>query len=72
MSQKRRPELIKRRSGTSIPPCVSTDRNTRECADPRSHKNLKQTKVDTYALIYEWFGSDESLQPLFLTAHQGM
>ncbi|GFZ45301.1 hypothetical protein JCM24511_03027 [Saitozyma sp. JCM 24511] len=38
--------------------------------DTRSHKNLKRTKVDTYGLIYEWFGSDDSLQPLFLTAHQ--
>ncbi|KAK8858509.1 hypothetical protein IAR55_002736 [Kwoniella newhampshirensis] len=41
-----------------------------EKAYPLVHKNLKRTKVDTTALIYEWFGTDESLQPLFLTAHQ--
>ncbi|WVQ80719.1 hypothetical protein IAT38_002824 [Cryptococcus sp. DSM 104549] len=41
-----------------------------EEAYPLVHKHLKRTKVDTYGLVYEWFGSDESLQPLFLTAHQ--
>ncbi|KAL7423235.1 hypothetical protein Q5752_002535 [Cryptotrichosporon argae] len=41
-----------------------------EKAYPLVHKNLKKTTVDTYGLVYEWFGSDNSLQPVFLTAHQ--
>jgi Gly-Xaa carboxypeptidase len=29
-------------------------------------------KVNTYGLAYEWTGSDKSLKPLMLAAHQGM
>ena len=36
-----------------------------------SHANLKLTKVNTYGLYYEWKGSDASLKPLLLAAHQG-
>lgn len=36
-----------------------------------SHTNLKLTKVNTYGLYYEWKGTDESLKPLLLAAHQG-
>jgi len=36
-----------------------------------SHANLKLTKVNTYGLYYEWRGSDVSLKPLLLAAHQG-
>ena len=27
--------------------------------------------VNTYGLVYEWEGSDPSLKPIVLTAHQG-
>ncbi|ORX40185.1 putative carboxypeptidase s precursor [Kockovaella imperatae] len=37
---------------------------------PLVHEHLKLTKVDTIGLVYEWIGSDTSLQPLMLTAHQ--
>ncbi|KAL5531518.1 hypothetical protein ACEPAG_4395 [Sanghuangporus baumii] len=37
---------------------------------PLIHSFLKVTKVNTYGLIYEWEGSDQSLKPLLLTAHQ--
>ena len=37
----------------------------------RSHTSLKLTKVNTYGLVYVWEGSDESLKPLLLAAHQG-
>lgn len=29
-------------------------------------------KVNTYGLLYEWKGSNDSLKPLLLTAHQGL
>ncbi|WWD18397.1 hypothetical protein CI109_102847 [Kwoniella shandongensis] len=41
-----------------------------EKAYPLVHKHLQRTVVDTTALVYEWVGTDESLKPLFLTAHQ--
>lgn len=37
-----------------------------------SHKGLTLTKVNTYGLLYEWKGSDDSLKPLLLAAHQGL
>lgn len=37
-----------------------------------SHSTLKLTKVNTFALWYEWAGSDPSLKPVLLTAHQGV
>ncbi|KAL5537035.1 hypothetical protein ACEPAF_858 [Sanghuangporus sanghuang] len=37
---------------------------------PLIHAKLNLTKVNTYGLIYEWTGSDPSLKPLLLTAHQ--
>ncbi|KAI0924588.1 hypothetical protein AcW2_005436 [Taiwanofungus camphoratus] len=37
---------------------------------PKIHTTLKLTKVNTYGLVYAWKGSDESLKPLLLTAHQ--
>jgi Gly-Xaa carboxypeptidase len=39
-------------------------------AFPLVHANLKLTKVNTYGLYYEWKGSDASLKPLLLAAHQ--
>ncbi|CAA7267427.1 unnamed protein product [Cyclocybe aegerita] len=39
-------------------------------AFPLVHKNLKLTKVNTYGLHYEWTGTDASLKPLLLAAHQ--
>lgn len=36
---------------------------------PLSHKTLDKS-VHDWALVYEWPGSDSSLKPLFLTAHQ--
>ncbi|KAF6066419.1 Peptidase dimerization domain family protein [Candida albicans] len=37
---------------------------------PLVYKNLKVTKVNTYGLVYHWKGSDKSLKPVLLTAHQ--
>ncbi|KAF8917086.1 hypothetical protein CPB85DRAFT_1215636 [Mucidula mucida] len=39
-------------------------------AFPLVHKTLSLTKVNTYGLLYEWTGSDASLKPLLLAAHQ--
>ncbi|KAF8909393.1 carboxypeptidase S [Gymnopilus junonius] len=39
-------------------------------AFPLVHANLNLTKVNTYGLYYEWKGSDASLKPLLLAAHQ--
>jgi Gly-Xaa carboxypeptidase len=35
-----------------------------------SHSTLSLTKVNTYGLVYTWKGSDDSLKPLVLMAHQ--
>ncbi|KAI0675970.1 carboxypeptidase S [Trametes maxima] len=37
---------------------------------PLLHRNLKRTHVNHYALVYSWEGSDDSLKPILLTAHQ--
>ncbi|KAF9016901.1 carboxypeptidase S [Hymenopellis radicata] len=37
---------------------------------PLVHETLSLTKVNTYGLLYEWTGSDPSLKPLLLAAHQ--
>jgi carboxypeptidase PM20D1 len=37
---------------------------------PRLHAALKLEKVNGYGLLYEWTGSDPSLAPLVLLAHQ--
>jgi len=37
---------------------------------PLVHSTLRLTKVNGYALMYEWEGSDTTLKPLLLTAHQ--
>ncbi|EPQ56473.1 carboxypeptidase S [Gloeophyllum trabeum ATCC 11539] len=37
---------------------------------PLVHSTLSLTKVNTYGLAYEWTGSDKSLKPLLLAAHQ--
>ncbi|KAH9945712.1 carboxypeptidase S [Amylocystis lapponica] len=37
---------------------------------PQTHATLELTKVNTYGLVYVWKGSDSSLKPLLLTAHQ--
>ncbi|KDQ61780.1 hypothetical protein JAAARDRAFT_204220 [Jaapia argillacea MUCL 33604] len=39
-------------------------------AYPLIHSTLELTKVNTYGLVYVWKGSDESLKPLLLAAHQ--
>jgi hypothetical protein len=36
------------------------------------HETLMLKKVNTYGLLYEWKGSNDSLKPLLLTAHQGL
>lgn len=41
-----------------------------EATFPRIHASLSLTKVNTYGLLYEWKGSDDSLAPLLLMAHQ--
>ncbi|KAH9074826.1 hypothetical protein EDB83DRAFT_2312331 [Lactarius deliciosus] len=40
------------------------------CSHHTSHETLALTKVNTYGLLYEWKGSDDSLKPLLLAAHQ--
>ena len=35
------------------------------------HSTLSKTHVNKYALVYHWQGSDTSLKPALLTAHQG-
>ncbi|QRV91200.1 Gly-Xaa carboxypeptidase [Ceratobasidium sp. AG-Ba] len=37
---------------------------------PRVHATLTQTRINTHALLYQWPGSDPSLKPILLTAHQ--
>ncbi|EJD47930.1 carboxypeptidase S [Auricularia subglabra TFB-10046 SS5] len=39
-------------------------------AFPQVHATLALTKVNTYALVYRWLGSDASLKPLLITGHQ--
>ncbi|KLO11595.1 carboxypeptidase S [Schizopora paradoxa] len=41
-----------------------------ETTFPLVNSTLRRTKVNGYALIYEWDGSDPNLKPLLLTAHQ--
>lgn len=36
-----------------------------------SYRSLKVTKVNTYALVFHWQGTDPSLKPILITAHQG-
>jgi Gly-Xaa carboxypeptidase len=35
------------------------------------HEAAKVTTVNTWGLVYHWQGSDDSLKPLLLAAHQG-
>ncbi|KAI0369802.1 carboxypeptidase S [Pilatotrama ljubarskyi] len=37
---------------------------------PFLHQNLRKTHVNKYALVYHWQGSNDSLKPALLTAHQ--
>ncbi|KAH7105750.1 carboxypeptidase S [Auriculariales sp. MPI-PUGE-AT-0066] len=37
---------------------------------PQVHATLTLTKINTYALLYHWQGSDSNLKPLLLTGHQ--
>ncbi|KAI0831872.1 carboxypeptidase S [Trametes gibbosa] len=37
---------------------------------PLLHKNLRKTHVNKYALVYHWQGTNDSLRPALLTAHQ--
>ncbi|KII87435.1 hypothetical protein PLICRDRAFT_43075 [Plicaturopsis crispa FD-325 SS-3] len=39
-------------------------------AFPLVHSTLELTKVNTYGLVYVWKGSDASLKPVLLAAHQ--
>ncbi|KIJ65653.1 hypothetical protein HYDPIDRAFT_88243 [Hydnomerulius pinastri MD-312] len=39
-------------------------------AFPLVHSSLELTKVNTYGLIFVWKGSDSTLKPLLLAAHQ--
>lgn len=36
-----------------------------------SHSTLELGKVNTYGLLYVWKGTDASLKPILLAAHQG-
>ncbi|CDO72068.1 hypothetical protein BN946_scf184962.g11 [Trametes cinnabarina] len=37
---------------------------------PLVHQHLQKTHVNKYALVYHWQGSNDSLKPALLTAHQ--
>ncbi|KZS94485.1 carboxypeptidase S, partial [Sistotremastrum niveocremeum HHB9708] len=37
---------------------------------PLVHSSLKVTKVNTYGIVYHWQGTDKSLKPILLAAHQ--
>jgi carboxypeptidase PM20D1 len=37
---------------------------------PRVHQSLTRTVINSYSLLYSWPGTDPSLQPLLLMAHQ--
>ncbi|KAI0731073.1 carboxypeptidase S [Earliella scabrosa] len=37
---------------------------------PLVHKTLRKTHVNKFALVYHWQGSDDTLKPALLTAHQ--
>ncbi|KAI0314592.1 hypothetical protein OF83DRAFT_435980 [Amylostereum chailletii] len=37
---------------------------------PLVHKNLERTKVNTLALVFHWQGSNYTLKPILLAAHQ--
>lgn len=37
---------------------------------PLVHSTLRKTEVNIYALVYHWQGTDHSLKPMLLTAHQ--
>ncbi|KAF9072250.1 carboxypeptidase S [Rhodocollybia butyracea] len=39
-------------------------------AFPLVHATLSLAKINTYGLLYEWTGTDTSLKPVLLTAHQ--
>ncbi|KAI0783641.1 carboxypeptidase S [Abortiporus biennis] len=41
-----------------------------KAAYPLIHSTLNLTKVNTFGLLYQWQGSDPSLQPILLTGHQ--
>ena len=34
-------------------------------------ETLQVTKVNTYGIVLHWQGSDESLRPVLMAAHQG-
>ncbi|THH20461.1 hypothetical protein EW146_g918 [Bondarzewia mesenterica] len=38
---------------------------------PLVHANLSRTVINRFALVYQWEGTDTSLKPVLLTAHQG-
>ncbi|TFK51770.1 carboxypeptidase S [Heliocybe sulcata] len=42
-----------------------------ESAFPLVYQLLHVTKVNTYGLVFHWQGSNETLSPILLTAHQG-
>lgn len=37
---------------------------------PLLHEKLNLTKINTHGLVYTWYGSDASLAPSLLQAHQ--
>ncbi|CAE6427926.1 unnamed protein product [Rhizoctonia solani] len=37
---------------------------------PKVHATMTQTRINTHGLLYHWPGSDSSLKPILLTAHQ--
>lgn len=44
----------------------------KECLTVRdSYTTLNVVKVNTYGLVFHWQGSDKSLPPILLAAHQG-
>lgn len=40
-------------------------------AQRHSYETLRVVKINTYALVFHWEGTNETLLPLLLTAHMG-
>ena len=75
-------DVSQRLSGAIQIPTISTDAGAEKPLNflifhkylaqqfPLLHKTLKKELINDYSLLYEWKGSDESLAPILLLAHQ--
>jgi carboxypeptidase PM20D1 len=66
-------ETISRIDGKEIRIDPQSFRDLHEILDeryPRVHTQLKLNSINAYSLLYTWEGSDSSLEPVLLMAHQ--